>query len=98
MGFENMKKILVMFCTIEYGVVCVDFETTDEVAAYIGTDKYFVEKVLNGKFIKGSVWKPNIFFKPVNEDEQVRYIVVFNQDWVSYSVTKKRNRINKIMG
>lgn len=97
MDLENMKDILVMFYTTEDRILCIDFNTSKEVSEFIETSEYFVNKVLRGKTIKGSTWKPNIFFKSINETQQLRYIVVYKEDWINYSERQRSNRIKKLM-
>ena len=67
--FENPKDILVMWETNEHKLSIIDFDSEEEVANFIGTNAYFIKKTLNGKKIKEQVWKPNIFFKPIDEEK-----------------------------
>ena len=84
---DQLKNILVIWKAKEDG---------KEVAQFIETDPYFVKKVLEGKTIQGQTWKPNIFYKPIDDKYQYRYIVVYRDDWKSYSEKKRTNRINKL--
>ena len=93
---DQLKNILVIWKAKEDGLYLKDFDNEKEVAQFIETDPYFVKKVLEGKTIQGQTWKPNIFYKPIDDKYQYRYIVVYRDDWKSYSEKKRTNRINKL--
>lgn len=98
---KKLKNILVFSSYITEGKIEIyleDFDTSEDVARHLNTKKYFVDKVLKGKTIHDTIWKPNIFFERVDEDYQYRYIVVYKEDWLSYSYIKKKNRIKKMVG
>lgn len=98
---KKLKNILVFNNRMTEGKIEIyleDFDTSEDVARRLDTKKYFVDKVLKGKTIHGTKWKPNIFFKRIDEDYQYRYIVVYKEDWLSYSYIKKKNRIKKMSG
>lgn len=81
----------------EWQLLVREFANSEQVALWIGTDKYYINKVLNGKLIHGQEWKPNIFYKNIENDKQIRYIVIYKDEWDSYSQKKKTNRINKLL-
>ena len=90
------RDIYLMYQSKEFVVSRYTLKTIDEVANFLGTAPYFVERVLEGKTIKGNKWKPNIFYKNI-EGGQLRFIVVYKDYWDNYSEQKKNNRIDKII-
>ena len=95
--FKKLKDILVIWETHEQNLLIKDFNNEEEVADFIGTSAYFIKKTLDGKDIRGCLWKPNIFFKPIDKERHYRYIVVYTEDWRNYSEVKRRNRIKKLL-
>ena len=94
---KDLNDILVFWRSQESKkVLGIDFQTVEEVADFIGTKPYFIEKVLKGKTINGKKWKPNIFFKNLDDTHQIKFIVVYKDDWFNYSERQKNNRISKL--
>lgn len=96
------RKIIVIFkgkvnIDEEWQLLGKEFTNSEQVALWIGTDKYYINKVLNGELVNGREWKPNIFYKNVDDNKQIRYIVVYRDEWDSYSERKRRNRIDKLL-
>lgn len=83
--------------TNSYLFKCRTFNTIEEAANYLKTKPYFVSKVIKGKKIKGTAWKPNIFFKNNKDKSQNRFIVVDKEEWNNYSNAQRINRLVKIM-
>ena len=89
------RDYLVIFLSKE-GCILRDFGTVDKVADFIGSKPYLINKVLDGKTVKGTTWKPNIYYQNIDDSMQYRYIVVNKEDWVNYSKRQKQNRLNKL--
>lgn len=93
--FRKQGKILIIWkmkIKNEISLALKGFNTKEEAAEYLETIPYFIEKILKGKEIRGAIWKPNIFYK----NNQCRYIVVYTEDWISYSEKMRKNRIDKL--
>ena len=94
---RTLGDILVCWRSKDFdGLNIMGFNNKEDVAEYLKTSPYFIKQVLEGKTTKGSLWKPNIFYKNIDEEYQHRYIVVYTEDWINYSYRMRENRIIKL--
>lgn len=95
--YETMNPILVIHELDDGDFIMRDFYSIDKVADYVGAKSYKIEQVLKGKTIKGSTWKPGIYYQNLDNGKQYRYLIVLTEEWKNYSQTKKLNRFKKLV-
>jgi len=98
--FDNIpdwfKNVIVMY-NHKNGLVWVThFNTKEEAADFIGVKPCYINRSLEGQMLYGKRWKSNLFFKPVDENYEYRYIIVYKEDWINYSKVKRQRRLKKL--
>lgn len=71
------------------------FDNVDEVVEYTKGNKAHILKVLYGR--EGEDYKSNIYYKRLNKEEFIKYLIVFKSDWLEYSKQKRKNRFKRLL-
>jgi len=88
--------VYVMFYTTENRVLRKEFEYEEDLEEFIGSSMWFINKALEKKSIKGGEYKSNMFNKTIDDKSYIKHIIVYKNDWESYSIRKRKNRLNKL--
>lgn len=97
----NAQNVIVMYQSIDGEIKAYRLSRKNNISVIsndLELNPIGVKKILEGVELNGSIWKSNIYYKNLGDDKQKRYLIVYEEDWKEYSIQKRRNRIQKIIG
>lgn len=91
------KIYVIKYKSIKDGdIICSTetFNTIDDVCCNLNEKYHRIKNTIEGTMLYGNVYKSNIY---TNKLSGCKYVIVYENDWINYSNTKKINRLNKVI-